>query len=223
MKKKVPILYPFLFAFYPIFYFYDQNKHEVWFSQTIIPLFFSILVTGIFFFVFHLLTRKKHKAGICVIIFLSLFFSYSTFIDELNKYKIGTLILEQDPNLFISYSILLAIVFILIKKSKKDFMSFFTKNVFKKTINYYSVAKKSKVNFRKYSKFLKRNSILKDILNDLDKIFSNIDKIRNSSDLLEILFFNFFFFFFILRELVSTNYLLINIVSCNRCRRIILC
>ena len=38
-------------------------------------------------------------------------------------------------------------------------------------------------------KFLKRNSILKDILNDLDKIFSNIDKIRNSSDLLEILFF----------------------------------
>ena len=47
-----------------------------------------------------------------------------------------------------------------IKKSKKDFMSFFTKNVFKKTINYYSVAKKSKVNFRKYSKFLKRNGIM---------------------------------------------------------------
>ena len=38
-------------------------------------------------------------------------------------------------------------------------------------------------------KFLKRNKILKDILNDLDKIFSNINKIRNSSDLLEILFF----------------------------------
>ncbi len=37
--------------------------------------------------------------------------------------------------------------------------------------------------------YIKRNHILKDILNDLDKIFSNIDKIRNSSDLLEILFY----------------------------------
>ena len=72
-----------------------------------------------------------------------------------------------------------------IKKSKKDFMSFFSKNVFKKTINYYSVAKKSKVNFKKYSKFLKRNRLYfkeSDVLGNVSTIEKTVrvdEKILN--------------------------------------------
>ena len=37
-----------------------------------------------------------------------------------------------------------------INRSKKDFINFYTNSVFENTINYYLVAKKSKVNFTKY-------------------------------------------------------------------------
>ena len=46
-----------------------------------------------------------------------------------------------------------------INKSKKDFVSFFGQDVFKKTLNYYAIAKKSKINFKKYSKFLTKNKL----------------------------------------------------------------
>jgi len=46
-----------------------------------------------------------------------------------------------------------------INKSKKDFINFFTHRVFENTINYYSIARKSKVNFAKYKKFLKKNKL----------------------------------------------------------------
>ena len=46
-----------------------------------------------------------------------------------------------------------------INKSKKDFVSFFGQDVFKKTLNYYAIAKKSKINFKRYFKFLKKNRL----------------------------------------------------------------
>ena len=46
-----------------------------------------------------------------------------------------------------------------INRSKKDFINFYTNSVFENTINYYLVAKKSKVNFTKYKKFLKKNKL----------------------------------------------------------------
>ena len=46
-----------------------------------------------------------------------------------------------------------------INKSKKDFISFFGQDVFKKTLNYYAIAKKSKINFKRYFKFLTKNRL----------------------------------------------------------------
>ena len=62
-----------------------------------------------------------------------------------------------------------------IDKSKKDFESFFGRNVFKQTKNYYAVAKKSKVNFKKYSKFLKKNRLYFKESNILNKV-STVEK-----------------------------------------------
>tara|TARA_B100000963_G_C22599291_1_gene659443 strand:- start:750 stop:1787 length:1038 start_codon:yes stop_codon:yes gene_type:complete len=64
-----------------------------------------------------------------------------------------------------------------IHKSKKDFVSFFSNNVFKKTLNYYAIAKKSKINFKKYTKFLKKNKLYfkeTDILKNVKTIEKSI-------------------------------------------------
>ena len=46
-----------------------------------------------------------------------------------------------------------------INESKKDFISFFGKKVFEKTVNYYPVAKGGKINFKDYEKFLNKNKL----------------------------------------------------------------
>lgn len=46
-----------------------------------------------------------------------------------------------------------------INKSKDDFISFFGKNIFGNTLNYYLVAFNGKINFSKYQKFLKKNKL----------------------------------------------------------------
>ncbi len=59
-----------------------------------------------------------------------------------------------------------------INKSKDLFTSYFGKNIFGKTINYYLIAKESKINFVNYKKFLKKNKLLFKILkNTFDKKF----------------------------------------------------
>jgi tetratricopeptide (TPR) repeat protein len=121
MQKKVPLFHPFLFACYPIFYFYDQNKYEVWFQNVITPLAFSLLVAIILFLFFFLLVKEKHKAGLCAVFCLILFFSYTSFIQQLSRSSAGLWILNADPNLYVSYLILIFTVLILIKKSQSDF------------------------------------------------------------------------------------------------------
>lgn len=72
-----------------------------------------------------------------------------------------------------------------INKSKKDFINFFGKKVFEKTINYYPIAKKGKINFDKYEKFLKKNKLpyrKVNLFNDVPTIESTIltnEKILN--------------------------------------------
>lgn len=72
-----------------------------------------------------------------------------------------------------------------INKSKDVFTSFFGSNVFGKTLNYYLVANDSKVKFKTYASFLKRNKlfykILKNKFNDefIEKCILTNEKILN--------------------------------------------
>jgi hypothetical protein len=36
--KKTLILHPFILAIYPTLFYYNLNKHEVWFSETLAPM-----------------------------------------------------------------------------------------------------------------------------------------------------------------------------------------
>ncbi len=72
-----------------------------------------------------------------------------------------------------------------INKSKNLFISFNSKKIFQKTSNYYLIAKESKVNFKKYKKFLIKNKLYYKltknfVLSDkIEKIVLSNEKILN--------------------------------------------
>ncbi len=80
-----------------------------------------------------------------------------------------------------------------INKSKNSFTSFYGKNIFKSTRNYYLIANKSKVSYKKYVKFLNKNRLFnKEITNKVlskeieASIISN-EKILNYFDFKKVL------------------------------------
>jgi len=73
-----------------------------------------------------------------------------------------------------------------IKKSKNLFIDFFkNEKIFQKTLNYYSIAKNSKIKYKKYIKFLKKNKLYYKKVNNLenteliDKTILSEEKILN--------------------------------------------
>ena len=72
-----------------------------------------------------------------------------------------------------------------INKSKNLFISFNIKKIFQKTSNYYLIAKDSKVNFKKYKKFLTKNKLYNKLVKNfvysdkIDKIVLSNEKILN--------------------------------------------
>ena len=57
-----------------------------------------------------------------------------------------------------------------INNSKKDFISFYGQKVFENTTNYYSIANKSKVKFKTYKHFLKKNKLFFKEVKLLEKV-----------------------------------------------------
>jgi len=105
--KKTLILHPFILAIYPILFYYNLNKHEIWFSETLIPMAALLFAALISFFLLKIIFRETTKAGILTSFILILFFSYEAIQTRVVDSKIGGLILNFDPNLFWSYGILL--------------------------------------------------------------------------------------------------------------------
>ena len=107
--KKTLILHPFILAIYPILFYYNLNKHEVWFSETLAPMSISLFGTLLLFFLFKLIFKSYTKAGTLTSIVLILFFAYEAILNALTDTKLGELILPYDPNLLWSYGISLTV------------------------------------------------------------------------------------------------------------------
>ena len=71
-----------------------------------------------------------------------------------------------------------------INKSKDDFISFFGKKIFEKTINYYPVAKGGKINFKNYEKFLKKNKLPYKKIDLFNKVLSIENSILTNEKIL---------------------------------------
>ena len=107
--KKPLVLHPFTFAVYPILFYYSLNKHEVWFSETLLPLAISLLVTIVLFLLSKLVFKSTTKSGIITSLTLILFSMYEVIQKGINDNDSVKLILDFDPNLFWTYGILLTL------------------------------------------------------------------------------------------------------------------
>ena len=104
--KKPLILHPFILAVYPILFYYNLNKNEILFSETLMPMAISFIAILLLLLFLKFIFKETTKAGILLSLILLLFFSYEAIHTEIALYKIGDFVLGVDPNLFWSYGIL---------------------------------------------------------------------------------------------------------------------
>ena len=79
--KKPVVFHPFLSALYPVLFFYDLNTHELWFSETLMPMVVVLIAACLLLILFKYILREATKAGIFVSFFLILFFFYEAILN----------------------------------------------------------------------------------------------------------------------------------------------
>ncbi|MBT5551145.1 MAG: tetratricopeptide repeat protein [Nitrospina sp.] len=109
-NKRTLTIHPFILAIYPILFFFDLNKNEVRFSDTLIPMTASLAVALLLLLLLKCIFKEITKAGVLTSCILILFYSYEAIRTEIAENGTGALILSLDPDLFWSYGILLTII-----------------------------------------------------------------------------------------------------------------
>jgi hypothetical protein len=126
-KKKKIIAHPFLFALYPILFLYAHNIKEVYISQIFFPLLFSIIFTSLLWGGLILAVRDKVKSAVISTLFIFLFFSYGHVFDQLKQLGyVFDLDIPRHFYLMPLFFILWAVLFYLVKKTKRDLTTFTT-------------------------------------------------------------------------------------------------
>jgi hypothetical protein len=135
-SKLIPLyLYPFLYSFFIIIFFYTKNIEEVPVSDIFFPLGALLCATCILFLLFSLLFREPHKSALVVFILIFAFFSYGFLWDGLRFLLNDFLHLKNAAVLLIRHRYLLpgmilfcliAIIYIaFVQKSLKKTTQFF--------------------------------------------------------------------------------------------------
>lgn len=86
MKKILLILGLISCAIYPIVFLYSYNVQELILQQLINPVFLSLLITMVIFFICYLVFKDFQKALLVTLIFLVLFWNYGLIVRLLNKF-----------------------------------------------------------------------------------------------------------------------------------------
>ena len=77
MKKRAPILHPFLFALFPVLFLYSHNISQLSINEIFLPSAIVLGFTAIAVPLLWLILKKDgKKAGIITTVFLVFFFSY---------------------------------------------------------------------------------------------------------------------------------------------------
>lgn len=77
--KKINLnfpIHPFLFAAFPILFFYSNNIKEVFLDVLPLPIFYSFILTIVVFLLSQLVLRNWTKAAVSISTFLIIFFSF---------------------------------------------------------------------------------------------------------------------------------------------------
>jgi hypothetical protein len=78
-QKKVKIIYPFLFGFFPVLFLYSYNIEEVAFNVIFVPLLFDLLFIFLIWLVAKLVLKNRLRAGLVTFLVSFMFFSFGHF------------------------------------------------------------------------------------------------------------------------------------------------
>jgi hypothetical protein len=88
--KKI-IIYPFLFAIYPVIFLYSHNVQEVLISNLYIPLTIAVLISVFLKLFFGLFIQDRNKSGLIATVFIIIFFTYGYLMEWLVSLNLFTL------------------------------------------------------------------------------------------------------------------------------------
>ncbi len=74
--KKIFIIHPFLFAAFPVLALFAQNRNQILFFKTLMPMAVVLGLTTLLLLLLRLILKDTKKAAIIVSMFLIFFFSY---------------------------------------------------------------------------------------------------------------------------------------------------
>jgi len=123
--KKPFVVYPFLFAIFPILFLFAHNRAElVQFSELPLPLAIALGSTLVLFLLCRLILKDSKKAGLIVSIFLILFFSYGHVYAGLSGWKIGGFSVGRHEYLMLGWGLLLVCGVYFVLRKKRDLDNF---------------------------------------------------------------------------------------------------
>jgi hypothetical protein len=99
-SKRDWILYPFLFAIYPVSLLFAHNIEETPFSSVIRPLLLSLLGAILLYFLLKLIIRDRYKAALITTLLLGFFFAYGHVYNYLENVSLFGFILGRHRILF---------------------------------------------------------------------------------------------------------------------------
>jgi hypothetical protein len=124
IKKYGYIVYPLLFAIFPLVSFYGANASEVLAGDfDITPfLIFNLSVVVLLWLVSLAVTKNRHKASLLALVLLAIFFSFGRVHDQLQGIAIKTPIIALGPTkiLLIASIFIIGIVWLWIRRISNE-------------------------------------------------------------------------------------------------------
>lgn len=122
--KKPLIIHPFLFAIFPILFFFSHNIEELSFSETLVPTVIMLGFTLLLVLLSRWILSDNQKAGLFVSIFLVLFFSYGHAYDVIQGWQIDGFAIGRHRYLLFTWGMLFACGAYLAIWTRKDLHNF---------------------------------------------------------------------------------------------------
>src|SRR3990167_11123545 len=104
-------IHPFLFAIFPILFFYSNNIKELSLDVLVTPIFYVVLAAIIIYAVLTLLLKSSPKAAVVSSLFLVLFFSFG---------HVKTFFHVQDKSLLLIWLVFLIVGFYFLLKTRNN-------------------------------------------------------------------------------------------------------
>ncbi|NQV18069.1 MAG: hypothetical protein HQ534_05950 [Armatimonadetes bacterium] len=130
--KKPYVLYPFIFAIFPVLFFLSHNikqtsKQDIILSIYIVVI--TLIVSGLLYLFLNLFLKNYYKAGLLVSLILFIFYSYGHFYSIIEKINIplirfSTVYIGANKLLFLFYLLLIVFVIYILRKLKLSLNNF---------------------------------------------------------------------------------------------------